>query len=176
MRCGKLTPTFSLAVNEAMRLLAADERTVFVGQSVRYDGAAIYHSLDGVPMDKRVEFPVVENLQLGYCTGLSLTGKLPICIYPRMDFMLLAMDALVNHLDKLPLFGWNPRVVIRCRVGQKVPLDAGPQHTQNYSDAFKLMLKTIHVWELRTVQDVETIYPLALTATHSVVIVENPIG
>ena len=165
---------FSQAVNAAMRMLAADPRTVFVGQSVRYDGAAIYHSLEGVPMDKRVEFPVVENLQLGYCTGLSLAGKLPICIFPRMDFMLLAMDALVNHLDKLPQFGWSPKVIIRCRVGQKKPLDAGPQHTQNHSDALKLMLKHVHVWELRTVQDVEILYPVALTAPHSVVIVENP--
>ena len=165
---------FAAAVNAAMRMLAADERIVFVGQSVRYDGAAIYHSLDGVPMEKRLEFPVVENLQLGYCTGLSLTGKIPVCVFPRMDFMLLAMDALVNHLDKLPMFGWSPKVIIRCRVGSKTPLDAGPQHSQNYSDAFKLMLRHVHVWELRTVQDVEIIYPLALTATHSVVIVENP--
>mgnify|MGYP001597732568 CR=1 FL=1 len=157
-----------------MLMLAADPRTVFIGQSVRYDGAAIYHSLDGVPMEKRVEFPVVENLQLGYCTGLSLTGKLPICIFPRMDFMLLAMDQLVNHLDKLPGFGWQPKVIIRCRVGQKQPLDAGPQHTQNHADAFKLMLRHIHVLELRTVQDVEKMYPLALTAPYSVVIVENP--
>ncbi len=168
--------SYAAAVNAAMRMLAADPRTVFIGQSVRYDGAAIYHSLEGVPMEKRLEFPVVENLQLGYCTGLSLTGKLPVCIYPRMDFLLLAMDALVNHLDKLPQFGWSPKVIIRCRVGQKTPLDAGPQHTANYSDAFKLMLKHVHVWELRTVQDVETIYPLALTAPHSVVIVENPSG
>ena len=117
---------FKTAVNAAMLMLAMDERTVFVGQSVRYDGAAIYHSLEGIPIHKRVEFPVVENLQLGYCTGLSLAGKLPICIYPRMDFMLLAMDALVNHLDKLPAFGWKPKVIIRARVGQRKPLDAGP--------------------------------------------------
>ena len=159
-------------------MLAADPRTVFVGQSVRYDGAAIYHSLDGVLMGKRLEFPVCENLQLGYCTGLSLTGKIPVCIFPRMDFMLYAMDQLVNHLDKLPVFGWQPKVIIRCRVGDKikdgVPMDAGPQHTQNHTAAFKLMLQSVHVWELRTVQDVEKMYPMALTVPYSVLIVENP--
>lgn len=159
-----------------MRKLAEDPRTVFVGQSMRYDGAAIYHSVEGVPMEKRLEMPVIEDFQLGYCIGLSLTGKIPICIYPRMDFMLLCMNQLVNHLDKLPMFGWKPKVIIRCRVGQKTPLDAGPQHTQNHTEAFKSMLKSIHVWELRTVQDVESVYPLALEVPYSVVIVENPIG
>lgn len=164
---------FKQAVNEAMRMLADDPRTVFVGQSVRYDGAAIYHSLDGVPMDKRIEFPVAENLQLGYCTGLSLTGRLPICIYPRMDFMLLAMDQLVNHLDKLPLYGWKPKVIIRCRVGQKTPLDAGPQHSQNHTRAFQLMLQNVRCTQVRTPKEVNAAYERALQCDGSYLIVEN---
>ena len=166
---------FSQAVNAAMRMLAEPAHTLFVGQSVRYDGAAIYHSLEGVPMEKRLDFPVVENLQLGYCTGLSLTGVLPICIYPRMDFMLLAMDQLVNHLDKLPAFGWSPKVIIRCRVGAKRPLDAGPQHTQNYTSAFRQMLTTVAVYELRRPEDVAPAYALAMNSNRSTIIVENPL-
>ena len=65
---------FSTAVNAAMLMLAADERTLFVGQSVAFDGATMYHTLKGVPMDKRLEFPVVEDMQLGFCIGLSLRG------------------------------------------------------------------------------------------------------
>ncbi len=165
--------SFQQAVNDAMRMLAADPRSVFVGQSVKYDGAAIYHSLEGVPMEQRVEFPVAENLQLGYCTGLSLTGKLPVCIFPRMDFMLLAMDQLVNHLDKLPQFGWKPKVILRCRVGQKHPLDAGPQHSQNHSYAFQEMLTTVRVDEVRTPQEVTKAYERALQCDGSYLIVEN---
>ena len=159
-----------------MRILAADPRTVFVGQSVRYDGAAIYHSLEGVPMEKRLEFPVVENLQLGYCTGLSLTGKLPICIYPRMDFILEAMSQLVQHLDKLPLYGWKPKVIIRCRVGQKAPLDAGPQHTQNHTHAFACMLHNVRVTEVQTPRQVADAYQRAYDFPGSSLIVENPRG
>lgn len=164
---------FKQAVNAAMHMLADDSRTVFVGQSVRYDGAAIYHSLEGVPMEKRVEFPVVENLQLGYCTGLSLTGKLPICIYPRMDFMLLAMDQLVNHLDKLPLYGWKPKVIIRCRVGQKTPLDAGPQHSGNYTEPFREMLTNVIVEEVTKPELVMEVYRSAMQRKLSTLIVEN---
>lgn len=159
-----------------MRKLAEDPRTVFVGQSVCFDGAAIYYSLDGVPMAKRKEFPVAENLQLGYCTGLSLAGKLPICIFPRMDFMLLAMDQLVNHLDKLENFGWHPKVIIRTRVGQKKPLDAGPQHTQNHCEAFRRMLTTVELYEVRTPAEVTEAYRRAMEHSGSSLIVENPLG
>lgn len=155
-----------------MRTLAADPRTVFIGQSVCYDGAAIYESLDGVPMEQRLEMPVIEDFQMGYCTGLSLTGKIPICIFPRMDFMLLAANQLVNHLDKLPLFGWAPRVIIRARVGTKHPLDAGPQHTQNYRKEFDMMTCSVQVREVRTAMDVTAAYKEALASTHSFLIVE----
>ena len=165
---------FKQAVNAAMLTLAQDERSVFVGQSVKYDGAAIFDSLDGVPMEKRLEFPVVENLQMGFCTGLALAGKLPICIYPRMDFMLLAMDQLVNHLDKLPYFGWHPKVIIRTTIGQKSPLDAGPQHTQDHTKAFQLMMHNIRVDQVRTPHEVASAYERAIEWPDSVLIVENP--
>jgi len=142
---------------------------------VRYDGAAVYDSLNGVPMEQRIEMPVIEDFQLGFCTGLSLMGKVPVCIFPRMDFMLLAMNQLVNHLDKLPIFGWQPKVIIRTAVGQKVPLDAGPQHTQNHTRAFQAMLRTMWVNEVHTAEEVAWAYDKALAASFSTLIVENPL-
>ena len=156
-----------------MRMLADDPRTRFIGQSVCYDGAAIYESLDGVPMEKRLEMPVIEDFQLGYCIGLSLAGVVPICIFPRMDFMLLAANQLVNHLDKLPLFGWAPKVIIRARVGTKHPLDAGPQHTQNYRKEFDTMTCCVQVREVRTAMEVRAAYREALAGSRSYLIVEN---
>lgn len=156
-----------------MRMLAADPRTKFIGQSVCYDGAAIYESLEGVPMEKRLEMPVIEDFQLGYCIGLALAGQVPVCIFPRMDFMLLAANQLVNHLDKLPLFGWKPKVIIRARVGTKHPLDAGPQHTQNYKKEFDLMTCSVQVREVRTAAEVKAVYREALAGSGSYLIVEN---
>jgi len=164
---------FKLAVNQEMLRLAQMPNTVFVGQSVAYDGAAIYESLEGVPKDKRLEMPVAEEFQMGYCTGLSLTGKLPICIYPRMDFMLLCVNQLVNHLDKLVLYGWKPKVIIRTVVGKKKPLDAGPQHTQNYTEAFQKMLYTVSVREVRIASEVAFAYDQAIKSPLSSLIVEN---
>lgn len=157
-----------------MRMLSADPRTRFIGQSVCFDGATIYDSLDGVPMEKRLEMPVIEDFQLGYCIGLSLAGVVPICIFPRMDFMLLATNQLVNHLDKLPMFGWKPKVILRTRVGSKWPLDAGPQHVQNYTREFNNMTCSILVKEVRTAEEVTEAYKFALSSDMSCLIVENP--
>lgn len=156
-----------------MRRLAERPEVFFYGQSVAYDGAAIHHSLEGVPMEKRIEMPVAEEFQLGYCIGRSLAGELPVCIYPRMDFMLLAVNQLVNHLDKLSLYGWEPKMIIRTVIGKRRPLDAGPQHTQNYTEAFRMMLHNVQVREVRTPQEVAFTYQLAIDAKHSTVIVEN---
>ena len=165
--------SFKEAVNAAMLKLAEDPRVVFVGQSVRYDGAAIFDSLNGVPMEKRLEMPVIEDFQMGFCTGLALAGRLPVCIFPRMDFMLLCMNQLVNHLDKLPLFGWHPKVIIRTTVGAKKPLDAGPQHTQDHTEAFRNMLKTVEVIQVTKAATVPLAYDRAIASTASMLIVEN---
>ena len=163
---------FRQAVNEAMRWLASREDTIFVGQSVCYDGAAIYDSLDGVPMEKRLEMPVIEDFQMGYCTGLALGGKLPVCVYPRMDFMLLCMNQLVAHLDKMPAFGYRPRVIIRTTLGTNNVLNAGPQHTQDHVEAFRMMLKNVRVLKVWNPTGVMYAYREAVEYEGSTLIVE----
>ena len=165
---------FSEAVNRAMLMLAADERTLFVGQSVAYDGATMYHTLKGVPMEKRLEVPVIEDFQLGFCLGLSLRGRIPIAIYPRFDFLLLAANQLVNHLDRFCEMGdFRPKVIVRTRVGPTKPLNAGPQHTSNYTEAFDMMLRNIDVVELNHADDVMQCYSDALASPYSTLVVEN---
>ena len=49
---------------------------------------------------------------------------------------LLAVNQLVNHLDKFSLMTqnkFNPNVIIRTAIGSKKPLDGGSQHTQNHT-------------------------------------------
>ncbi len=149
---------------------------VFVGQGVSYTGHNMYHDLDGVPDEQRIEFPVAEELQLGLCTGMAMQGVLTVSIFPRMDFMLRAMDALVNHLDKIPKMSagqWVPKVIIRTRVGAKEPLDAGPQHTQHHVTALREMLTSIVIVELKELLHAEAVYAAALKRDFSTVVVEN---
>ena len=118
--------------------------------------------------------PVIEDFQLGFCPGLSLKGRIPICIYPRMDFLLLAMNQLVLHLDRFCEMGdFRPKVIVRTRVGPAKPLNAGPQHTGNYTEAFDLMLRNVDVIELNQAEEVMPCYRDALESTHSTLVVEN---
>lgn len=157
-----------------MRQLAEDKRVMFIGQSVAYDGATIYDSLNGVPMSMRLELPVVEDFQMGLCIGLALRGFVPVSIYPRFDFLVLAFNQLVNHLDKASYFGWDAKVIVRVRVGSTKPLNAGPQHTQNHTKALDMMLEHIPVYEVTTAKEVLAAYASAQRGTSSCVIVENP--
>lgn len=157
---------YFLELTEAMTMLGKHPKTLFVGQNMRYDGQRMCASFSGVPMEKRIEFPVAEDFQMGFCTGLSLEGFIPICVYPRMDFMLLAANQLVNHLDKMT--GFKPKVIIRVAVGSPKPLNPGPQHTQDHTEAFSLMLKNIPVVEFGP-----GVYEDALNGIGPIVVVER---
>ena len=157
----------------AMGMLAQHEKTVFVGQSVRYGGQAMHPTLRDVPMEKRIEFPVCEDMQLGFCTGLALEGYIPVCIFPRFDFLLLAANQLINHLDKIPIMsGFKPKVIIRTAVGSTKPMNPGPQHRQDHSTAFAYMLHTIQMIKLRSADSIVPGYELAMEYPGSVLVVE----
>lgn len=164
---------YSKKLNEAMLMLAEHPETLFVGQAVKYPGQAAFKTFDGVPMERRIEMPVAEDFQMGFCIGLSLEGYVPVCFYPRWDFLLIAANQLVNHLDKLPYMGWKPKVIIRTAVGRREPLDPGPQHVQNHSRGFRTMLKTIQVIQVRREEDILPAYKGAMTRVRSTIIVEH---
>jgi pyruvate/2-oxoglutarate/acetoin dehydrogenase E1 component len=157
-------------------LMLSDADAIFIGQGVEYDGVATFADLDGVPTGQRIEMPVAEELQMGIGCGMAMQGKLVVSIYPRLDFLLRALDQLVNHLDKIEQMSrgqWKPKVIIRTRVGGKNPLDAGPQHTNNFTDAFRKMLTSVKVVELRKAKDAMKVYKAALAREGSTLIVEN---
>ena len=141
----------------AMNWLSEKEDTIFLGQACRVSGHAISSTLEKVPMEKRVELPVFEETQLGISTGMALEGYVPITMYPRFDFFILAYNQLVNHLDKIREMSNNdmkPRVIMRVAIGSKNPIDAGPQHTQNHTEAIRKMLTDVNVVELFEPEDV----------------------
>ncbi len=156
-------------------LMLASKGALFIGQGVAYDGVSMYSDLEGVPAEQRIEFPVAEELNIGYATGLAMMGYLPVVVLPRMDFLMRAMDQLVNHLDKIPAMSrgqWQPKVIIRTRVGGRTPLDAGPQHTQNHVKALRQMLTSVGVFEVTRPEDAMSYYQIALARSWSSIVVE----
>ncbi len=160
----------------AMTYLAQDEKTIFLGQSVGFSGNCIYKSLVNVPDSKRVEFPVAEELQMGISIGLSLDGFIPISIYPRMDFLILALNQLVNHLDKIKTIScgrFNPKVIIRTAIGSVVPLDPGLQHCSDYTKGLRSMLREVNVVKLIDSDQIIPGYKKALSSSSSTVLIEQ---
>ena len=137
----------------AMDFLAAQDSSVFIGQSVSVAGTAMRNTLDSVPDSKLIELPVEEEFQLGLSVGLAFQKFVPISVFPRWNFLLLATNQIVNHLDKLQeLTGLSDpgKVIIRTGIGSVNPLHPGPQHTGDFTDAFKLMCPNINIVRLDT--------------------------
>lgn len=165
--------TYKGALWEAMTWLADYPNTVFLGQSVAYPGTAMYGTLDNVPDYKRIELPVAEDMQMGLSIGLALQGYVPISLFPRFDFLLLATNQLVNHADRLPLMSdYRPRVIIRTSVGSSRPLDPQWQHKGDYTEAFRSMLKTVRVVKLEEPEQILPAYKEAYQFQGTTLLVE----
>jgi len=158
-----------------MTMLGEHPKTLFIGQAVEFGGQRAHETFSGVSRYKRIEMPVCEDFQMGFCTGLALEGYIPVCFFPRWDFALLAANQIVNHLDKIPLLGgFRPKVIIRTAVGASAPLNPGPQHIQNHTEAFKAMCNTITVADLWEPSDILPLYEWALKTNHlSTILVEH---
>lgn len=160
-------------LKKAMNLLAEQPNAIFLGQAVGCAGTGMSNTLADVPMEKRLELPVMEETQMGMSTGLALQGFLPISIYPRLNFLVLSLNQLVNHLDKYPLFSdFRPKVIIRSGIGSVRPLDPQPQHKGDYTEAIKAMLSTVKVFRLEEPEDIVPAYEEALAYDGSSLIVE----
>ena len=173
--------TYFEALTQAMTQLAREPKVVFMGQGVACAGTSMTDTLAGVPrenvlqLDKVIEFPVAEDLQMGMAIGMAIEGWLPICIFPRWNFLLCAANQLINHLDRLPLYsggGFHPRVIIRVAAPSTSPFYPGPQHDDDFTDSFRRMLRTVKVVKLDEAAKVIPAYREAVHAASSTLLVE----
>jgi pyruvate/2-oxoglutarate/acetoin dehydrogenase E1 component len=158
-------------LSKAMQWLGEQKDTVFLGQQVCYSGNALYNTLSSVPPEKKIEMPVFEDTQLGIAIGLSLGGKVPISIFPRMNFLLCAMNQLVSHLDKMESYShgeFNPKVIIRTCVGSTRPMYPGVQHCGEYP----LSLQNIRIIRLKEEWNIVPAYKEAYGSHLSTVLIE----
>jgi pyruvate/2-oxoglutarate/acetoin dehydrogenase E1 component len=135
--------TYKDALCQAMRDLAKDPLVIFIGYGINC-GAQAGGTFKGIPKDQLLETPVAENLMAGLAIGLALKGRRPVLWIERIDFILNALDSLVNHLDKIAEISagdFKPAIIIRAAVGNKSkPIFSGPTHVQDFSEALEKML------------------------------------
>lgn len=162
------------AAQKAMELLALDKKVRFIGYNVKY-GSRAYGTMKNISFGKCIETPVAENLMTGLAIGMSLEGYKPVLYFERHDFMLNAMDSIVNHLDKLNKMSLNKfkmPVIIRAVVGGKIPINPGIQHTQDYTKAMREMI-SFPIIELKKVADIIPTYQKALKMKGPIMIIEK---
>jgi len=163
--------SYSEELVKAMKWLGEKPNTLFLGQQVEYDGNALFKSLHNVPAEKKIELPVAEDMQMGMGIGLSLAGRVPVLVYPRMNFLMCAMNQLVNHLDKLEVYSngqYKPHVIIRVAVGSTKPMYPGVQHCGDYN----IPLERVSTIRLKEDWNVLPAYQEAYYSKRSTVLIE----
>ena len=152
-------------LKRTMEWIATQPKTLFVGQTVAGPGTFMFSTLKEVSPEKTLEMPINESFQMQFTIGLALAGYVPISVYPRQNFLLIATADMVNMLDKIPAISSNqilPKVLIRVAVGPDSPVHPGHQHVVNYAEGFRRMFNWIEVVELNEPSEIFPAYKHAL--------------
>ena len=152
-------------LKKSMNYLAKNERTIFLGQAVKVPGTAMSNTLKEINSNKLIELPVAEEMQMGMTNGLAINGLIPVSIFPRWNFLLLAMNQLINHLDKIKLMSndeYKTKVIVRTGIGSTKPLHPQYQHVGDFTDAVRKMCSNIAVIKLNETKDIFPAYKKAL--------------
>lgn len=133
--------TYGAALREATAdAMAADKRVLVLGQGVD-DAGGLFGSTLGLAEQfgaHRVkDTPLSEEALTGVVNGAALAGLKPILVHARVEFMLLAMDQILNHAAKWrSMFGPDQSmpVVYRAVIGRG--WGQGAQHSQALPSLF----------------------------------------
>jgi len=132
--------TVSEAINEATRQLLESSPDYFlIGEGIT-DHKRAFGTTNGLKDEfpSRVfDMPVSENAVTGICVGAAISGKRPIMVHMRADFMLYSMDQIVNSAAKMhAMYGGQLKcpMVIKAVMGRG--FGQGYQHAQRFESLF----------------------------------------
>jgi pyruvate dehydrogenase E1 component beta subunit len=136
-----VTGTKVMTYREALRLalqeeLARDERVFVMGEEVGvFEGA--YKVTAGLlgefGADRVRDTPISEEGFVGAGVGAAMLGERPVVEIMTLNFLLVAMDQVINHAAKIgAMFGGE----VRCPLVIRTPNGAGNQLTAQHSQSF----------------------------------------
>lgn len=134
--------TYMQAIRLAMEEeMAKDEKVIIVGQDVGILGGAygvtgdLYHKFGA---DRVIDAPLAENAIVGFGIGAAMTGWRPIVEIMKMDFSMVCIDPICNHLAKYRYMSGGQiecmPAVIRTTIGGGTR--SGPHHSQSIYGMF----------------------------------------
>lgn len=131
----RLLLNYGAAIRAGFEYLLREYPEVFViGQglwSPWYVGNSMAELEKQFGLNRVIDTPVSEAACTGAGVGASLAGLKPVVVHPRMDFLLYAMDAIVNQAAKWShMVGGqaHPGVTIRAIINRGG--EQGAQHSQ----------------------------------------------
>jgi pyruvate dehydrogenase E1 component beta subunit len=87
--------------------------------------------------DRVKDTPISENTIIGVATGAALGGLRPVAELMTVNFALLAMDQITNHLAKIRyMFGGQPELPVVVRAPGGGGSQLGAQHSQSLESYF----------------------------------------
>lgn len=127
--------TYAEGIRSAFRHLLSNYPECFaIGQglwSPWYVGTSMQDLDEEFGVERIIDTPVSELATTGAALGASLFGYRPIVVHPRMDFMVLAMDQIVNQAAKWRhMLGGNPSPAVTIRAIINRGGEQGAQHSQ----------------------------------------------
>lgn len=133
--------TYAEAVSEATVQAMDKNLGVFViGEGVD-DATGIFNTTREAflrfGVQRVIDVPLSENTIAGVALGAGVMGMHPLVVFARDDFMLLAMDQIINHAAKWSyMYGgkMTAPVVYRSVIGRG--WGQGPQHSQSLQSLF----------------------------------------
>lgn len=128
--------TYGDAINEGHKLALRKDPTCFViGQGVNnpwFVGRTTTGLVDEFGSGRIMDAPVSEAAMTGACIGAAMAGMKPIVFHPRMDFMYLTLDQVINHCASWNyMFNGKVNVPIVIRGIVNRGGEQGAQHSQS---------------------------------------------
>jgi pyruvate dehydrogenase E1 component subunit beta len=134
--------TAVMTYREALRLalreeLARDEHVFVMGEEVGvFEGAYKVTAglMEEFGPDRVRDTPISEEGFVGAGVGAAMLGERPVVEIMTLNFLLVAMDQVVNHAAKIgAMFGGE----VRCPLVIRTPNGAGNQLTAQHSQSFE---------------------------------------
>jgi acetoin:2,6-dichlorophenolindophenol oxidoreductase subunit beta len=126
---------YGTAIRDGFRyLLDRYDDTIILGQglwSPWYVGETMKNLDKDFGVDRVIDTPVSENACTGVAVGAAIAGLKSIVVHPRMDFMLYAIDPIVNQAAKWSsMFGGQSNAGLTVRTIINRGGQQGAQHSQ----------------------------------------------
>lgn len=171
------TTTYAKAVAAALRLaLAEDQRVFMAGEDIGVYGGA-FGVTDGLLAEfgeERIrDTPISEDVIAGLAVGAAITGMRPVVEMQFSDFIVNAMDAIVNQAAKLHfMYGGNVEVPMVIRAPGGGGTGAAAQHSQSL-EAWFAHVPGLEVVMPSTPQDVHDLLLASILSPNPVIFLEH---